>query len=491
MQPLLSIVVLVYNTAEYLPACFDSLLGQSYSNVEIIAIDDSSTDDSLAICRRYEQQYANFRCVNKPNGGGAIAGNLGISLACGEYVALVDSDDLVTKDGYGLLMAEAIASDADIVVGRAAKLVDGQVSAFGFLYEPSVWSKRRRLGSVHEFAGLMHDGFYWNKVFRLSFLRANRLGMVPGLLYADRQFVHKAYYQSRCTAIITDLVYLWRTRKAGATTSITQNTSQIANFQDRIRSVEIEWHDFDDIPAADAYRRLIAVSNLQRALQMVQAIVPSPSFRAVYVEAIQGLLRMFGDLDYRALGVRRVLYLELIRRGEIAGLCHLVALPFHGNIVEHDGHVYWQQPFYDNPEVMLGPEVSRIDFPTIGFFRVGGWYLDDAHLELELQLHAAIMAHCQVDFVLQADDGVDEIPLVPTGHGTAGRYVYRAQLAPLRSGTLYGLVMSYRSAVGDGQYRLGGPLLCQQATTDLPLTTNSGHQLLYAPEAGGVALRTY
>ena len=74
MQPLLSIVVLVYNTAEYLPACFDSLLGQNYRNVEIIAIDDSSTDDSLAICRHYEQRYPNFRCLTQANGGGAVVG---------------------------------------------------------------------------------------------------------------------------------------------------------------------------------------------------------------------------------------------------------------------------------------------------------------------------------------------------------------------------------------------------------------------------------
>src|SRR5690606_26296191 len=209
--PLLSIVVLVYNTSAYLRECFDSLLHQAYRNIEIIAIDDASTDDSLAICREYEAAHPNFSCISKPNEGGAIAGNLGISLARGEYVALVDSDDVVTPDGYRLLMEEALRTGADITIGRAARLVDGARSAAGFLYEPYVWSQRRTFDSVEQFDDVIHDCFYWNKVFRTGFLRAHGLGMDPGLLYADRPFVHRAYWHSRRTAIIPDLVYLWRT----------------------------------------------------------------------------------------------------------------------------------------------------------------------------------------------------------------------------------------------------------------------------------------
>lgn len=490
MQPLLSIVVLVYNTAEYLPACFDSLLSQNYRNVEIIAIDDSSTDDSLAICRDYEQRYPNFRCLTQANGGGAVVGNLGISLARGDYVALVDSDDVVTEEGYSLLIAEAMASNADIVIGRATRLIEGQLSAAGFLYEPLVWSQHRRVSSVDEFPELLHDGFYWNKIFRLAFLREYGLGMVPGLLYADREFVHKAYFYSRKTSIITALVYKWRTRPVGAGASITQSTTQISNFLDRIRSVEIEWHDFDGIPAAETYRRLIAVTNLQRALQVINAIIPSPEFRRVFITAIQRLLSLFGDIDYRALGVRRVLYLELIKRDEVAGLCYLLALPFHGDVLAIDGHGYWQQPFLDNLELGLSPESSRIDFPTIGFFRVGGWSLNSSHLALELEIHDTIMAHCEVDFALQALDGGADIPFQSLGLKGAGRYLFSVQLDSTRNDSLYGLALRYRSSVGNGQYRLGGALLTDSGAAVLPMSADNGYQLLYSAPMGGVSLRT-
>src|SRR5690606_39794010 len=86
---------------------------------------------------------------------------------------------------------------ADITIGRAARLVDGARSAAGFLYEPYVWSQRRTFDSVEQFDDVIHDCFYWNKVFRTGFLRAHGLGMDPGLLYADRPFVHRAYWHSR------------------------------------------------------------------------------------------------------------------------------------------------------------------------------------------------------------------------------------------------------------------------------------------------------
>lgn len=404
--PLLSIVVLVYNTAPYLRECFDSLLGQQYRNIEVIAVDDASTDGSLAICREYEAAHPNFRCIGKANEGGAVSGNLGVSLARGEYVALVDSDDLVTPAGYRLLMEEALRTGADIAIGRAARLTAKGLSSVAFLYEPYVWSRRQDFETVAAFPELHHDGFYWNKVFRTAFLREHGLGMVPGLLYADRPFVHLAYWHSRRTAIVPELVYLWRVRGEGQARSITQNIRQADNFLDRMRSVRIEWEQYRDIPEASAWRDAIAVGNLQRALHAANGIVASPGFRKVYIEAMQALLAVFGDLDWRSLGARRCLYLELVRRGEVEALCFLLGVTTErGWIAEIDGACYWQQPLLDNPEIPLPREAMRLDFPNIGFFQLHDVELDDGRLALTLQLHDLIMERCDVGFELHSIHG--------------------------------------------------------------------------------------
>ncbi|WP_044870408.1 glycosyltransferase [Pseudomonas sp. LFM046] len=494
MQPLLSIVVLVYNTAEYLQECFDSLLNQRYENIEIIAIDDGSTDESFAICQAYAARHPRFRCLTKPNEGGAVVGNLGISMARGEYVALVDSDDVVTADGYALLMAEALAQRADIVVGRAARLTDGVVNSVSFLYEPFVWNRRRVLESVAEFPDLMHDGFYWNKVFRLEFLREHGLGMVPGLLYADRPFVHKAYYLSRKTAIITDLVYLWRTRAAGAALSITQNKAALSNFQDRIRSMTIEWMDFEQVEGADWYRRLIAETNLQRALHVVYSIVDSPSFRAVYLEGMQRILALYGDLDHRPLGARRSVYLELLKQGEVAGLCFLLGLQNEGKTLEIEGKCYWKQPFLSSQEVVVPRELARIDFPTIGFFHISRLARVGETLELELNIHDAVMAGTEVVFEMQSLLGDDVITFEDRGRLRPHVYAYRMTLPAdfmtrRASGDLFGLILNYRCGDITGRYRIGRALMTEQVLQAMPVTGPSEYPVCYSPEFGGVGMR--
>jgi len=490
MSPLLSIVVLVYNTARFLPECFDSLLSQDLADIEIIAVDDASTDDSWAICRRYEAQYPNFRCITKTNEGGAVAGNLGISLARGRFVALVDSDDRVTAQGYRVLVDEALRSEADIVIGRAARLTDNMVSATAFLYEPFVWSRHRVIDSVADFPELIDDGFYWNKIFRTDFLRAHGLGMEPGLLYADRPFVHRAYFLSRRTAIVPELVYLWRTRPPGAEASITQRLREADNFADRMRSVALEWQQFEGVPGSQAYREAIARTNLHRALHAARGIVGSPRMREAFVSGIQALLALYGELDLRPLGARRRLYLELIRRGEIEGLCFLLGIGGdRGWIAETEGACYWQQPFLDNPHVPVPREAMRLYFPLPGFFRLASAELEDGVLRLELNLHDAIMGDCQVGFELHALDGEAVLALQPTGRREPHHYGYALDLrqAALVPGVLHGVVMHYQCEAGSGRYRLGTSLLPEGWTRREPVDSPWG-QLCHAPQAGGLAL---
>lgn len=487
--PLLSVVVLVYNTDEYLPACFDSLIGQTYPNIEILAIDDASTDASLAICREYESRHSNFRCISKTNEGGAVSGNLGVSLAKGKYVAIVDSDDVVMLDAYERMIGRAEETAADIVVGRAARLIDGQMSAVAFLYEPFVWAADRELDSIHQYPELMHDGFYWNKVFRTEFLCEHKLGMLPGLLYADRPFVHRAYFLSRKTVVITDLVYLWRQRDA--TTSITQLKARAANFQDRMRSVALEWQEFADDSSADAYRRLIAVFNLQRALHVINDILASDEFCEVFIEGIQGLLKLFGDLDYRALGVRRVAYLELIRRGDLVRLRRLLTEPADSSMVERGGSCYWQPSQLQG--MGMDPELLRIDFPTIGFFTITSLAVEDGSLVIDIDLHDSIQVRSRAYLELQSLTGKGAYRFEPLVGMTPNRQRFAASCATLQAfadqpDALVGIVLGYETCGIAGRYRLGPSLLSDAARSRLPLTCGDAHNVDVSRLVGGLGV---
>lgn len=116
MEQKVSVVVPVYNVEKYLRRCIDSLLGQSYSNIEILLVDDGSKDASLSICKEYEAKDSRIRVFHKENDGLGLTRNYGIEHATGEYITFIDSDDYLTLDAIETMLEKAVASDADVVI---------------------------------------------------------------------------------------------------------------------------------------------------------------------------------------------------------------------------------------------------------------------------------------------------------------------------------------------------------------------------------------
>lgn len=116
MKPLVSIIVPVYNIERYIKKCLESLCRQSYSNIEIIIVDDGSTDSSGEICDGFAVGDARVKVFHKKNGGLSSARNYGILKAKGEYIALVDGDDFVKKDFIEAMVKKAKEKDADLVI---------------------------------------------------------------------------------------------------------------------------------------------------------------------------------------------------------------------------------------------------------------------------------------------------------------------------------------------------------------------------------------
>ena len=115
MNYLISVVVPVYNVEKYLHKCIDSILSQTYIYFELILIDDGSTDDSSQICDEYVNSDKRVRAFHKKNGGQSSARNLGIDVACGEYITFIDSDDFVKNNYLEIMLKLAIENNSEIV----------------------------------------------------------------------------------------------------------------------------------------------------------------------------------------------------------------------------------------------------------------------------------------------------------------------------------------------------------------------------------------
>ena len=114
-KPKVSAVVPVYNSAEFLAPCLESIINQSCKDIEIICVNDGSTDNSLDILKEYKKKDSRIVIVDKPNGGVSSARNAGLKAAKGKYVEFIDSDDLINVETFKNLVEEAEACDADIV----------------------------------------------------------------------------------------------------------------------------------------------------------------------------------------------------------------------------------------------------------------------------------------------------------------------------------------------------------------------------------------
>ena len=113
-MPLISIIIPAYNIENYIAKCLDSLLNQTYKNLEIIVVDDGSSDNTGKIVDDYVLRYKNIKAIHKKNGGVSSARNSGIDVANGEYIGFVDGDDIVDKEMFEILMDNAIKYEADI-----------------------------------------------------------------------------------------------------------------------------------------------------------------------------------------------------------------------------------------------------------------------------------------------------------------------------------------------------------------------------------------
>jgi glycosyltransferase involved in cell wall biosynthesis len=116
MNEKISVIVPVYNTEKYLEKCVDSIIQQSYKNIEILLIDDGSTDGCVSICDRYANQDKRIKVIHQSNAGVAVSRNKGLENASGEYVAFVDSDDSIRPEMFAILHEKLTKNNADLAM---------------------------------------------------------------------------------------------------------------------------------------------------------------------------------------------------------------------------------------------------------------------------------------------------------------------------------------------------------------------------------------
>ena len=357
----LSAIVLVYNSEKYLRPCLDSLVNQTLDNMEIILVNDASTDDSLSICREYEKEFSNVRIINKEeNEGLSITANIGIHSANGEYVILVDNDDIIPSYAYEKLYYKAKDTDADVVTGKA-NLIIGDYQYEIDDYERLVWENEITINGANEFLTIFHDVFYWNKVIKRSLIIDNEIKLPSGIkVYADRKFTHTVYTYAKKISIIPDCVYLWRKRGEAFDTSLSMKRREAWNYIDRIDSFEL---DLDWFTSFDKnYFKIL----MRRVVIPITGILESEEFKKVFFERAYKILseqaRKLDDIYDNDLDILLNLYIYLILNNKRDELINLLRKDFElqRDIIFENGKNYWNLPCFRNSKIEIPDRIFEI-----------------------------------------------------------------------------------------------------------------------------------
>lgn len=257
---LVSIVVPVYNSELFLDELLDSVAGQTYDNLDVILVDDGSSDSSLGICEKRQRSDPRFRVLKQPNSGSGVARNAGMAMAQGEYLICLDSDDLVAPDMIGKLIEPMLAeSSIEITICGLDEYVDARKE-----YRPATWAVNQR--TIPAFVPFSPKnipllfgqvvGYPWNKMIRKSLIDRWDLRWQEIEMHEDMAFAQTALALAESAYYVDEPLYHHRIRSGND--SLSSDENQDKRYECLFVALEKIKEDLKLADVWDVYERAFA-----------------------------------------------------------------------------------------------------------------------------------------------------------------------------------------------------------------------------------------
>ena len=213
MNPLISIIVPVYNVEEYLDKCVDSIINQTYTNLEIILVDDGSPDNCPAMCDEWAEKDNRIKVIHKENGGLSDARNSGIEASNGKWVYFIDSDDYVSEDTIEKLYKVAIVNNCDMAIGRYVEVCDGiekeaEYSNQIYIYsQDEYWEQLYSLSLQKEYLVSVSLIISCNKLIKRNIF--DSIKFLEGKYHEDEFIIHNLISKCNKIAFLDSKLYYY------------------------------------------------------------------------------------------------------------------------------------------------------------------------------------------------------------------------------------------------------------------------------------------
>lgn len=229
MNDTISVIIPVYNVAEYLPACLDSVLTQDYGELEVILIDDGSKDNSGTICDNYAAADSRVKVIHQQNGGAAAAKNAGLRIATGEYLSFVDGDDYLEPNAYGYMTAALKDMGADAIHCNFREIYQNRS-------EDSLVNRGRTVVNSREYLLRFTKDWscplLWNKLYKRSLFEG--VFFEEGHKIDDEYFTYQGFLRD-CTILCDEkIIYNYRKRRSSVMSRPEAATQRLMDCLDSI-----------------------------------------------------------------------------------------------------------------------------------------------------------------------------------------------------------------------------------------------------------------
>ncbi len=510
VAPLVSIVIPVYNVERYLPACLDSVLGQSYANLQVILVDDGSPDGSIDIIRAYAATDRRIEIVRQPNAGLGAARNTGARHARGTFLMFIDSDDVLRQDAVLTYVRTLRRTGSDFAVGAYERMNSAQTW-------PAAWWIR----SAHRFSRLgttlvespdaCVNAVAWSKFYRRAFWEQNGFAFPEGVLYEDQALSTRAYARARRFDILSKITYGWRVREDRS--SITQQATALKDLRARLHAAENSLAELDG-PGLEHVRNVRLGQYLSNdfPLSIKSAQHADDEFWSLLTDGLGRLVAGAGPDVWERVSAQHRVAISLVTAGlrkeaiDFVGLGHNNPKNIPNRVI--DGRVQLDTPArhalgvsIDDPLLTLADHQLGLVSSIRRAYWTAGWRF---HLEGWAYIDNVDLAQCDTSIRITAEErrtGVSvELPVEPTPSAevtavTKHRYAdyekscFRADLDLTAA-----LATLERVAGADGPEQTPGPVVgADRSDWQLRATVTSGgitrSELLAGPDPAGSAGR--
>ena len=246
----ISVIIPVYNSAKYLATCLDSVIFQTYQNLEILCINDGSTDNSSDILQDYAKKDKRIKIFNTNHAGAAYARNYGMQQASGDYLSFVDSDDWLLLDLYDVFVSKIMTLDEtlDIYMFNVTSYFEGRNDVIPLLFvDMDDWKNNSSDNQIYTFEDcknpLARNLSVVNKIYNKSFLAKNNIRFPDGKKYEDQYFAIKSFLHAKSILINDNVFYRYRNYASGSQT--TEISPKVFDIFDIIKMIDKEITDLN------------------------------------------------------------------------------------------------------------------------------------------------------------------------------------------------------------------------------------------------------